>query len=96
MAGERGREDAAPRSCYVAAPHEVTRISRNGPRGEPNSPRELNSIRCVSVGPPSIGPLDAMSDAFPHTLQALLDERDWVRALARRLAGDAHEAEDLA
>ncbi|MEM1451388.1 MAG: sigma-70 family RNA polymerase sigma factor [Planctomycetota bacterium] len=37
-----------------------------------------------------------MSDAFPHTLQALLDERDWVRALARRLAGDAHEAEDLA
>ncbi|MEM9378463.1 MAG: sigma-70 family RNA polymerase sigma factor [Planctomycetota bacterium] len=37
-----------------------------------------------------------MSDALPPTLQALLDEREWVRSLARRLAGDAHDAEDLA
>ncbi|MEM9803149.1 MAG: sigma-70 family RNA polymerase sigma factor [Planctomycetota bacterium] len=37
-----------------------------------------------------------MSDALPHSLEALLDERSWVRALARHLAADAHEAEDLA
>lgn len=37
-----------------------------------------------------------MSQAVPPTLQALLDQSEWVRALARRLVGDVHEAEDLA
>lgn len=37
-----------------------------------------------------------MSEAVPPSLHALLAEREWVRALARRLVGDAHEAEDVA
>ena len=37
-----------------------------------------------------------MTDPAPPTIQALLEQHEWVRRLARRLVGDPHEADDLA
>ncbi|MEM9801361.1 MAG: sigma-70 family RNA polymerase sigma factor [Planctomycetota bacterium] len=45
---------------------------------------------------PGIHHAFAMTEPSPPTIQALLDQHEWVRRLARRLVGDLHEAEDLA
>ncbi|MEM1450342.1 MAG: sigma-70 family RNA polymerase sigma factor [Planctomycetota bacterium] len=37
-----------------------------------------------------------MTDPAPPTIQALLEQTEWVRRLARRLVGDPHAADDLA